>query len=182
MSYEEMLAQQFIAFHTAIVDSCGRSNRPEQTDAMALRLRNNALAMTKLQMTLLPHAHGADTQTPDDTDRLPKAKRTPKPEPVLDPEPGSWPEPEGWPEPETAPEPQPPEPAANAVEPHQDHILSGDALSRFVSRRLDPAESAYQAWQHSLREAAGGVRRDATQLYGGQASGHWPPDVKPGST
>ena len=184
MSYEEMLAQQFIAFHAAVVDSCGRSNRPQQTDAMALRLRNNALAMTKLQMTLLPLARGADAWTPDNVERFSKAKPEPMPEPqpALDPEPAFWAEPEPWHIPEAPPEPVDPEPAGNAVEPAQDHILSGDALSRFVSRRIDPAESAYQAWQQSLRDAAGGLRRDATQLYGGQASGRRPPDVKPGLT
>ena len=169
MSYEEMLAQQFIAFHAAIVDSCGRSNRPQQTDAMALRLRNNALAMTKLQMTLLPLARGADAQTPGDAEPpskatpAPKLELMPEPQPVLDPELAFWAEPEPWHILEAPPEPVDPEPAANAVESAQDHILSGDALSRFVSRRIDPAESAYQAWQQSLRDAAGGpaARRNA---------------------
>ena len=84
MSYEEMLAQQFVAFHTAVIDSCGRSNQPQQTDAMALRLRNNALAMTKLQMTLLPHVRSADVQTPCNTEPQPKATHAPEPAPMLD--------------------------------------------------------------------------------------------------
>ena len=184
MSYEEMLSQQFIAFHAAIVDSCDRSNQPQQTDAMALRLRNNAMAMTKLQITLLPLARGADCQAPGTAEPPFEAKHVPKPEllpgppqALLDPEPASWAEPEPW----HIPESVNPEPVANVVESAKDHILSGDALSRFVSRRIDPAESAYQAWQQSLRDAAGDLRRDATQLYGRQASGRRLPDVKSGS-
>ncbi len=181
MSFEEMLAQQFNAFHAAIVDSCDRSNRPQQTDAMALRLRNNALAMTKLQLTLLPLACGAGAQTPPEAEPLPHAKHAQGPAPMPNPEP-DWTEPEPWPETESLAETTDPETAAHAAEPARDHVLAGDALSRFVSRRIDPAESAYQAWHDSLREATSGPRRDATQLHGGQASGRWPPDVKPGST
>jgi hypothetical protein len=38
------------------------------------------------------------------------------------------------------------------VEPEEDRLLFGDTLSRFVSRRLNPDESAHAIWQH-LQEA-----------------------------
>jgi hypothetical protein len=128
MSLQDLLTQQIIAFHTAILDSCRRSGQPEQSDAMALRLRGNVVSMTKLQLSMIALAQ---------TDA-------------------------------TEPEPPPPE---EAFDP-DDHQLTGDALSRFVSRRLGPDEDPQAAWQAALRESD-----DATRGSAGKASGRRLRDV-----
>src|SRR5271165_1155510 len=113
MLLQELLTEQVLAFHTAILDSCHRSRRPEQTDTVALRLRTNLVSMTKVQLAMVSLA------------------RAEAPEP-----------------PPHAPDPDP-----------DDHVLTGDALSQFVSRRLDPAESPHDAWQQSLRDGDDATRR-----------------------
>ena len=121
MLLQELLTEQVLAFHTAILDSCHRSRRPEQTDAVALRLRTNAVSMTKVQLAMVSLARA----------EAPEPEREPAPEP-----------------PPHAPEPD-----------SDDHVLTGDALLRFVSRRLDPAESPHDAWQQSLRDGDDATRR-----------------------
>src|SRR5208282_5609286 len=115
------LSEQILAFHTAILDSCHRSRRPEQTDTVALWLRTNVVSMTKVQLAMVSLARA----------------EAPEPEPEPAPEP-----------PPHAPDPDP-----------DDHVLTGDALSQFVSRRLDPTESPHDAWRQSLRDGDDATRR-----------------------
>jgi hypothetical protein len=121
MSHQNAFSMQILAFHDAIVDDCNRAARAEQTDAMALRLRNNALALAKLQLAMLAAGGGVG-----------------QPEPVAPP----------------APDPVP------RVERTPDRILSGDALSRFVSRRLEPGESPHSVWQDLHAADPGKPRRN----------------------
>jgi hypothetical protein len=72
-------------------------------------------------------------------------------------------------EPEHEPEREPP--PAETFDPG-DHPLTGDALSRFVSRRLGPDENPHAAWQAALRESD-----DATQRFRGKTSGRRSRDV-----
>ena len=53
MSFHTAFTQQIQAFQAAILDDCDRACRPDQTDAMALRLRANALALAKVQLALV---------------------------------------------------------------------------------------------------------------------------------
>jgi hypothetical protein len=139
MSFQHALQQQILAFHTAIIDDCNRAARPGQTDAVALQLRKNALALAKVQLALLaldhhvaadaPVAfseagvldHGENSDQEENSDHGDDRVIDPLPEPrAVDKLPASSP---------------------------QDRILTGDALSRFVSRRLDPGESTHDVWQ-----------------------------------
>ena len=53
MSIQYPLPRQIQAFHAAILDDCDRAARPEQPDAMVLRLRINALALAKVQLAMV---------------------------------------------------------------------------------------------------------------------------------
>ena len=46
---DDALAVQALKFHAAIIDSLSRAEKPETSDAMAIRLRNNAAAMARVQ-------------------------------------------------------------------------------------------------------------------------------------
>jgi hypothetical protein len=145
MSLQQLFLLQIQAFHTAIINDCHRAARPDQTDVMALRLRGNAATLTRLQLTLC-----AVTQ---DVDLVPEppVPVTRVPEPVIEPEP------------ETVAELEPvrkiaPLVARRPSPPPQDHMPSGDALSRFVSRRLELDESPHHVWQ-DLHEAMPVKRR-----------------------
>jgi hypothetical protein len=137
MSPQEAFTLQIQTFHTAIVDDCNRAAGAGRSDAMVLRLRNNAVALTKLQLAML-----AATQS---------SACTPEPLPALEPEQAAGPGPE-------RPVESPVGPSAGLASSPQDRVLSGDALSRFVSRRLDPDESAHNVWQ-DLHEAQPVKRR-----------------------
>src|SRR5947209_6686895 len=114
MSPHELLQLQIRAFHAAIIDDCERAACPGQTDAMALRLRNNALALGRMQLTMLVLIDAPRVDTPTIDTRPSDASAA---------EPTS---PDSEPEPAEPPVPPP------------DHRLSGDALSRFVSSKLEP--------------------------------------------
>jgi hypothetical protein len=135
MSIEDPFSLQIQAFHAAILDDCDRAARPEQLDAMVLRLRSNALALAKVQLAMValmkaerpepfPPAHGCPDQDPTG-DRWNSAARTLGDE----------------------------APSADALQepPHRDdqddRIFTGDALSRFVSHRLTPDQSPHEVWQ-----------------------------------
>jgi hypothetical protein len=229
---QDIFRRQIQAFHTAIIDGCARAAKPHQTDAMALRLRNNALALGRLQLMMAnwsgpasvgtaPRAAGKpdyymDDGAPAEWETAPRAGgkqddthgrhagdglKLSDPEPrhrefwqapetvheanaAQDPEtpweietkhgPKTPPDSqaaqdpkitparqtvaafETFPETETSSETEPAPEAGNASETktipepetvlENGRILSGDTLSRFVSRRLDPNESAYQVW------------------------------------
>jgi hypothetical protein len=122
--FHDLLAQQIQAFQTAILDDCQRAVRAGQSDAMALKLRANALALYRAQAAML--AMAGPGLAPAATDKL---QETADDDPTF---------------------------AAGDVhpgEPGGERSLAGDALSRFVSRRLDPSESAHDAWHRSLTEA-----------------------------
>ena len=124
MSLQDAFSRQFQAFHTAIIDDCDRAAGSDRTDSMALRLRNNALALTRMQLAMLALTR-AEPCTP---------------EPVAEPEPD--------PEPALAWEPEPSEAGQPDPAPFDcGRILAGDVLSRFVSRRLGPDESPHDIWQ-----------------------------------
>jgi hypothetical protein len=147
MPLQDILTEQIIAFHAAIMDSCRRSLREEQTDRMVLGLRGNAVSMAKLQLAM---AALAGNQA-----RAPSPEQAPEPSlfELAVPEPPAMP-PVPW-----------------AADP-EDHVLAGDALSHFVSRRLGPGESAHEAWQQALRTGD-----DATQRYPTRASDRGRRDV-----
>ncbi len=124
MSPREAFPLQIRMLQAAIIDNCERAACAGQTDAMALRLRGNALALGKLQLALLALSNAVAAE--------PRVARLPEPSPA---------------EPASA-EPAFGEPLSLA----RDRLLTGDALSRFVSRRLEPEESAHEVWQ-LLQEA-----------------------------
>jgi hypothetical protein len=135
MFLQNALSQQFMAFHVAIIDDCNRAARPEQTDAMVLRLRNNALALGRLQLPMLAVSR--------DDDRRGTVSAL---------EPAAASEPEGAPElalePARQSKPQPVvEPRMQSAAPDSHRVLNGDALCRFVSGRLEPSESPHRVWQ-----------------------------------
>ncbi len=57
-----MLSAQAVAFHTAIMDTCRRAKQPEHSDAMALWMYGKALAMGRLQLTMLAMAEAAPAE------------------------------------------------------------------------------------------------------------------------
>jgi hypothetical protein len=122
MSLTEMLSRQVLAFHDAIVSSCDRAAQPQCSDGMALRLRNNALALARVQLTMMSLTQAAACEP-----------QTAQPQPDYN-------------QPE-------PEPIGQPVRPDPDRILTGDALSRFVSRRLEPGECEHDIWRQSLHDA-----------------------------
>jgi hypothetical protein len=130
MSPHQLLQLQIRAFHAAIIDDCERAACPGQGDAMALRLRNNALALGRMQLTMLALIDPPPSAAPTSDLRASDASAMEPPAP----------------EPET-------EPAEPPVSP-PDHRLSGDALSRFVSSRLEPEQSPYDVWQHMQEEVS----------------------------
>ncbi|MDR3533608.1 MAG: hypothetical protein P4L90_23985 [Rhodopila sp.] len=100
---------------------------------MTLRLRNNALALARMQLSMLALARAEPAQPV--IDAPPPAGTGPQVMPGQDEAATACP---------NAPEPDP-EPAEPL--PLPDHLPSGDALSRFVSRRLEPDESPHEVWQ-----------------------------------
>ena len=160
MQLQDLLTEQILAFHDAIMDSCRRALRPEHSDRMALGLRGNAVSMAKLQLAMAALAPTeAPVPAPDPAiPEHPVARQPGSASPALEP---PWAEP---------PLPDPP-PMTGTIDP-ADHVLTGDALSRFASRRLGPDESAHAAWQLAL--AAGD---DATQRYPARASDRGRRDV-----
>jgi hypothetical protein len=137
MSPHELLQLQVRAFHAAIIDDCERAACPGQGDAMALRLRNNALALGRMQLTMLALIDTPRTDAPRSdatlSDATPYGAR---------------------PSDASTEEPAPPEAEPEPPVPPPDHKLSGDALSRFVSSRLEPDQSPYDVWQHLQEEAS----------------------------
>jgi hypothetical protein len=105
------------------------------TDRMALSLRGNAVSMAKLQLAM---ASLAGSEAP-----------SPEPAPVPDRAAPNHAAPEY-----AAPVPASAEPPRLAPPPCRaepaDHALCSDALSLFVSHRLAPGESAYEAWEWAL--------------------------------
>jgi hypothetical protein len=145
MSLHQAISQQILVFHTAILDDCDRAARPDRTDAMALRLRANAIVLAKLQLEML-----ALTKTE------PFGAERPLAEPNQPQDARASSDQDVGPAHEQAP-------ADGASRPLEqpDHILSGDALSRFVSRRLDDNESPHDVWQqlNQVPETAAKGRR-----------------------
>ena len=107
---------------------------------MALRLRNNALALGRMQLTMLALIDTPRSDTPrSDALRSNETSYGARPSDA------------------SIEEPAPPEAEAEPAEPPvplPDHRLSGDALSRFVSNRLEPDQSPYDVWQHLQEEAS----------------------------
>ena len=73
MSIQYPFSRQIQAFHAAILDDCDRAARPEQPDAMVLRLRINALALAKVQLAMValmkaefPERVAAAVERPDE--------------------------------------------------------------------------------------------------------------------
>jgi len=112
----------------------------EQTDRMALSLRGNAVSMAKLQLAM---ASLAGSEAP-----------SPEPAPVPDRAAPNHAAPEYAAPEYAAPVPASAEPPRLAPPPCRaepaDHALCSDALSLFVSHRLAPGESAYEAWEWAL--------------------------------
>ena len=143
MSLQDAFSRQIMAFHEAIMDDCDRAAGADRSDAMALRLRNNALALAKMQLAML-----ALTKT---------APAIPGPEGEA--------EPEVWPDVEPAESVlAEPDPVAFDGEPvafDSERVLAGDALSRFVSRPLAADESPHEVWQQELESDPVRQRRNA---------------------
>ncbi|WP_158932207.1 hypothetical protein [Acidisphaera sp. S103] len=143
MSLQDAFSRQIMAFHGAIMDNCDRAAGADRSDTMALRLRNNAVALAKMQLAML-----ALTKT----------------EPAI---PGA----EGGAEPDVGPDEEPaesvlvePEPMASDGEPVAfggKRVLAGDALSRFVSRPLGAGESPHEVWRRELDNDPVRRRRNA---------------------
>jgi hypothetical protein len=125
MTLQDVFDDQILAFHAAIMDNCNRAAHPDQSDVMALRLRNNALALGRLQMVMLTK----------DRHTAPDVVPAKEPEPVVE------------------------QPSMPMVTSTPDRVLTGDALSRFASRRLEPGESPHEIWQ-TLQESEAGRRRN----------------------
>jgi hypothetical protein len=85
MSLQAAFSQQIMAFHGAIMDDCNRAAGADRSDSMVLRLRNNAVAMTKLQLAMLA-VTGADPAEPE-TEAEPWPERETESEPWPEPEP-----------------------------------------------------------------------------------------------
>jgi hypothetical protein len=175
MSFPDAFSRQIQAFHTAIIDDCDRAARPEQNDAMVLRLRANALALAKVQLAMMtlvraepPELVAAAVRHPDDVsvgDRLAASDDTTP----------SWPGEralyQGIVPTIHPPNDEAPMPLAHVLaratmtlgDDHEDRVLTGDALSRFVSRRLEPGESPHEVWQR-LQEPGPAKRRGSPAL------------------
>jgi hypothetical protein len=164
MSLQNQLLRQIEAFHAAILDSCDRASRPAQGDAMALRLRVNALALAKAQLAMVALLRTEPSE--------PIADSHLEEPPAADPDRATLPPPDAiWPvrAPEDAPPPDQP-PAAPAEPPlarpypwpddQEDRVTSGDVLSRFVSRRLMPDESPHEVWRGLQESDAARQPRD----------------------
>jgi hypothetical protein len=145
MSIEDPLSRQIQAFHAAILDNCERAARAEQPDTMVLRLRINALALAKVQLAMVALVR---VEPPE---HIPATRGRPDQDPTgdrWDPASGPWPG-----ESSVASTLDDEAPTADALrEPPQrddqdDRILTGDALSRFVSYRLTPDQSPHEVWQ-----------------------------------
>jgi hypothetical protein len=166
MSIQISFSRQIQAFHAAILDDCDRASRPDQHDAMVLRLRANALALAKVQLALAA------------------VLRTEPPEPVATASRHLYPAGDPPADSEGASPPRPSEVSAMGLPGHKETIagpplgeltgpredgderaLTGDTLSRFVSHRLTPDESPYEVWQR-LQEADPPKRRRNPALPG----------------
>jgi len=142
-----------MAFHGAIIDDCNRAAGVNQSDAMALRLRNNALALAKIQLAMLALTGAEPTMA------------EPEPELWRDPEPVESLTADAVSDP-TVSDPSTPDPLASdplasdplafdplafdPQAPDNERVLAGDALSRFVSRPLAADESPHQVWRQTL--------------------------------
>ncbi len=155
MSIQYPFSRQIQAFHAAILDDCDRAARPEQPDAMVLRLRINALALAKVQLAMValmkaesPERVAAAVERPDE-DLTRDRDRTS----------GSWPD-----ENSVTRTLDDEAPTVDALrEPPQrddqdDRILTGDALSRFVSHRLTTDQSPHEVWQRMQETASANQR------------------------
>jgi hypothetical protein len=156
MPLQAGLSRQIQAFHTAILDNCNRAGHPKQSDAMALRLRANALALAKMQLAMMALA-SAEPPEPVVAVELKRDEEPVEECPAgCDGTPPTWPGevPDNNAPDDQLPDDQPPMIGAGRpmVDPEEDRLLFGDTLSRFVSRRLNPDESAHAIWQH-LQEA-----------------------------
>jgi hypothetical protein len=140
MSPQAAFSLQFEAFHTAIIDDCDRAAGAERTDGMALRLRNNAVALARLQLAMLAATRAERPACAMEPVPAPEAVAHAEPQAVFHPEREAVSQPERPVEPRSSP---------------RDHVLSGDALSHFVSRRLEPDESPHHVWQdlHAAHQA-----------------------------
>jgi hypothetical protein len=150
MFLQDVFSRQIMAFHGAIMDNCNRAADADRSDTMVLRLRNNALALAKIQLAMLALT-GTELPEPE-TGTEPWREPETGPEPWRDPEPA---EPQIarplMAEPQEA-EPQEAEPW-EAAEPSAfdgERVLAGDALSRFVSRPMASDESPHEVWQREL--------------------------------
>lgn len=86
MSFQEAFSQQIHAFHTAIIDDCDRAARPDRSDAMVLRLRNNALALTKMQLAMLALTGAAPPAPEPETESVPWREPASSDPPAADPD------------------------------------------------------------------------------------------------
>jgi hypothetical protein len=150
MVSNEPFLRQLEAFHTAILDNFERALRPAQSDAIALQLRSNALALTEAQLVMLAWLQTAPLAHEPPSRAMPTAAG------ACD---GSDASDEVGIDGGTAP---------FSVD-SRDHVLAGDALSRFVSRRLGADESPHAVWQH-LRGATKGRRNPASPGSGFRSS------------
>lgn len=162
MSIQNHFPRQIEAFHTAILDDCDRAARPAQTDTMVLRLRANALALAKVQLAMVallraepPEAVAALNHHVEEAPAADRAAGPDRTSPARPDEIPTIPAPD-----DAVPPDQPPaafaEPPLARPSPPQDdredRVVTGDALSRFVSHRLMPEESPHEVWR-ILQEA-----------------------------
>ena len=110
---------------------------------MVLRLRNNALALAKMQMAMLALTGLEQPETEAEPWHDPEPAGSPVDEPSMD-------------------EARVDEPfASEAVAFDDERVLAGDALSRFVSRPLAVSESPHEAWRQELESDPVRRRRNA---------------------
>jgi hypothetical protein len=155
MSLQDVFSRQIQAFHAAILDDCDRSSRPDRSDAMALRLRANALALAKVQLAMvaLVKAAGAELATAElQRDEVPPGFQAGDQRSRPDDASLRWAE--------TGPTDEAPMADVAAGFGEDDRVLAGDVLSRFTSRRLDPDESPHKVWQHLQSAEPGRQRRN----------------------
>ncbi|HEY4042813.1 MAG TPA: hypothetical protein VGM32_13340 [Rhodopila sp.] len=138
---DDVFARQIQAFHIAILDNCDRAARAGQTDATVLHLRANALALVDAQfaMVALLTAEAPVTAGDRHQDNAPLSGAQEDRVPGLA-EASMFGATSGG---------------------QEDRVLAGDALSRFVSRRLQPGESPHEVWQQMLQEVAAPGRRNS---------------------
>jgi hypothetical protein len=164
-SVQDAFSRQIQAFHAAILDNCDRAAHPGQSDAMVLRLRANALALAKVQLAMValakagrPELVAAADHCPDEEPAGDRLARSDDTSPTPDEVPA-----------DLAPNDEAPMTgrglAIMVTDGDEDRLLTGDALSRFVSSRLNPGESPHEVWQY-LQEADPAKRRRNPALPG----------------